>query len=39
MKILILYFSGTGNAEFIAQYIDKHLNFDPFKASLKSRRA
>lgn len=28
MKILILYFSGTGNTEFIAQYIEKHLNSD-----------
>lgn len=26
MKILILYFSGTGNTEFVAQYIKEHLD-------------
>lgn len=26
MRILILYFSGTGNTEFVAQYIKKHLS-------------
>ena len=34
MKILILYFSGTGNTEFIAQYIDKHLNCDMYDIEL-----
>ncbi|MGV8906208.1 MAG: EFR1 family ferrodoxin [Acetobacterium sp.] len=34
MKILILYFSGTGNTEFIAQYIEKHLNCDMHEIEL-----
>lgn len=34
MKILILYFSGTGNTEFIAQYIKNHLNCDIYEIEL-----
>jgi len=34
MKILILYFSGTGNTEFIAQYIKKHLSCDKYEIEL-----
>jgi len=34
MKILILYFSGTGNTEFVAQYIKKHLSCDMFEIEL-----
>ncbi|MCJ7688799.1 MAG: EFR1 family ferrodoxin [Clostridiaceae bacterium] len=34
MKILILYFSGTGNTEFVAQYINKDLSCDMFEIEI-----
>lgn len=36
MRILILYFSGTGNTEFIGKYIKKHLNCDMYEIELFS---
>ncbi|GAA0179445.1 EFR1 family ferrodoxin [Clostridium sediminicola] len=34
MKILILYFSGTGNTEFVSRYIKDHLNADEHDITL-----
>ncbi|MGK0467985.1 MAG: flavodoxin [Clostridium sp.] len=34
MKILILYFSGTGNTEFVAQYIKSDLSCDMYEIEL-----
>jgi flavodoxin/Pyruvate/2-oxoacid:ferredoxin oxidoreductase delta subunit len=34
MKILILYFSGTGNTEFVSRYIKEHLISDAYETTL-----
>lgn len=34
MKILVLYFSGTGNTEYVARYIREHFDKEDYKVTL-----